>query len=113
MQIEHYEFGRIRIDGRTYRNDVLLWPGQIKSDWWRLEGHLLQVNDVTEALAADPQVLVVGQGDPGNMQVDPALAAHLRAKGVELLTFPTRQACQVINELNGKRRLAAALHLTC
>ena len=113
MQIEHYEFGRIRIDGRTYRNDVLLWPGQIKSDWWRLEGHLLQVHDVTEALAADPQVLVVGQGDPGNMQVDPALAAHLRAKGVELLTFPTRQACQVINELNGKRRLAAALHLTC
>jgi hypothetical protein len=113
MHIDHYKFGLIQIDGQTYRNDVLIWPGQIKSDWWRQEGHLLQLGDVTEALAADPQVLVVGQGDPGNMQVDPALAAHLRAKGVELMAFPTRQACQVINELRGKRRFAAALHLTC
>jgi hypothetical protein len=27
--------------------------------------------------------------------------------------MPTREACRVINSLAGKRRLAAALHLTC
>lgn len=113
MHIDCYEFGLIRIDGKTYRNDVLIWPGQIKSDWWRQEGHLLQLDDVAEALAAAPQVLVVGQGDPGNMQVDPALTAYLRDKGVDLMVFPTKQACQVINELGPRRRLAAALHLTC
>jgi hypothetical protein len=113
MHIDCYEFGLIRIDGQTFKNDLLIWPGRIKSDWWRKEGHLLQLDDVTEALATAPQVLVVGQGDPGHMAVDPALAAYLRDKGVDLMVFPTKEACEVINDLSPKRRLVAALHLTC
>ena len=113
MHIDRYEFGVIEIDGRTFRNDLLIWPGQIKSNWWRRESHFLQLDDVTEALAADPQVLVVGQGAYGRMEVDPVLAAFLQERGIELRAYPTREACQVINDLSGKRRLAAALHLTC
>ncbi len=81
MHIDRYEFGLIVIDGQTFKSDLLIWPGRIKSDWWRREAHLLQLDDVAEALAAPPQVLVVGQGDPGKMQVDPALAAYLRRTG--------------------------------
>lgn len=113
MHIDCYEFGSIRIDGQTFKTDLLIWPGRIKSDWWRKEGHFLQLEDVAEALACAPQVLVVGQGDPGRMEVDPVLAAYLRENGVDLMVFPTKQACQVINELSPKLRLAAALHLTC
>ena len=113
MHIDRYEFGLIVIEGQTFKNDVLIWPGRVKSDWWRQEAHLLQLDDVAEALAANPQVLVVGQGEPGKMQVDPALAAYLQERGVELMAHPTREACRVINDLSGKRRLAAALHLTC
>ena len=58
-------------------------------------------------------MLVVGKGEPGKMQVDPALTAYLQDRGVELMACPTREACRVINGLRGKRRLAAALHLTC
>jgi hypothetical protein len=113
MHVDRYEFGTIVIDGQTFKNDVLIWPGRIKSDWWRREGHFLQLDDVAEALAADPQVLVVGQGAYGRMEVDPVLAAYLKDRGVELLAYPTQEACQVINDLAAKRRLAAALHLTC
>ncbi|OGR05932.1 MAG: hypothetical protein A3K23_05960 [Desulfobacca sp. RBG_16_58_9] len=113
MRVDDYDFGQISIDGRTYRQDLLIWPGHIKSDWWRAEGHLLQIPDVFEALAADPQVLVVGTGQPGRMQVDPGLEAYLREKGIELVVKPTREACLVINQMAGKRRWAAALHLTC
>jgi len=113
MHIDRYEFGLIVIDGRTYRQDLLLWPGHVKSDWWRLEAHLLQLPDVAEALAADPQVLVVGTGQPGRLQVDPELAAYLKERDIHLVTHPTREACQVINQLATQRRLAAALHLTC
>jgi hypothetical protein len=113
MHIDHYEFGLIRIDGQTYRNDILILPGQIKTDWWRKESHFLQLDDVVEALAAAPQVLVVGQGERGLMQVDPGLAAYLRDKGVDLMASTTKEACQLINNLSPKRRLAAALHLTC
>jgi hypothetical protein len=113
MHIDSYEFGQIVIAGRIYRQDVLLWPGCVKSDWWRLEAHLLQLADVAEALASDPQVLVVGSGQPGRLQVDPDLAAYLKDRGIELLVHPTREACRLINDLAPKRRLAAALHLTC
>jgi hypothetical protein len=113
MNIDKYEFGLIVIDGQPYRQDLLIWPDHIKSDWWRLQGHLLQLEDVAEALAAHPEVLVVGMGDQGKMQVDHNLAAHLKGKHIDLVTLPTREACQLINALAGKRRLAAALHLTC
>ena len=113
MHIDGYEFGAIVIDGRTYRSDLLIWPGHLKTDWWRLEGHLLQLPDVAEALAAEPQVLVVGTGAYGNMALDPELVSYLQDKGIDLIDRPTREACHSINELAGKRRLAAALHLTC
>jgi len=113
MHIDSYEFGQIVIDGQTYRQDLLIWPGHIKNDWWRSESHLLQIPDVFEALAANPQVLVVGAGAYGRLAVDPELAAYLKDKGIDLVAKPTGEACQVINQLAGKRRWAAALHLTC
>ena len=39
MHIDRYDFGQIVIDGVTYRQDVLIWPGHIKKDWWRRQGH--------------------------------------------------------------------------
>jgi hypothetical protein len=113
MRIDSYEFGHMVIDGQSYRQDLLIWPGRIKSNWWRLEGHLLQLDDVAEALAADPQVLVVGTGNPGNLRVDPALEAYLQDRGIDTIVRPTREAVPLINDLVGRRRLAAALHLTC
>ncbi|MEJ5328999.1 MAG: MTH938/NDUFAF3 family protein [Desulfobaccales bacterium] len=113
MHIDSYDFGHIVIDGVSYRQDVLLWPGGLNPNWWRRHAHLLLLEDVAEALAAGPEVLVVGQGQPGRLEVDPALAAYLRERQIDLVALPTREACRVINSLAGKRRLAAALHLTC
>jgi hypothetical protein len=113
MHIDSYDFGHIVIDGKTYSQDLLIWPGHIKSDWWRAESHLLQTPDVFEALAADLQVLVVGTGAYGRMEVDRELATYLREKGIELLAKPTREACLAINQMPQNRRWAAALHLTC
>ena len=113
MHIDSYDFGRIVIDGHSYQQDLLIWPGHIKSDWWRGEAHLLQIPDVFEALAADIQVLVVGSGQPGRMEVAPELAAYLKEKDIELVAKPTREACLVIIQMTEKRRWAAALHLTC
>jgi len=113
MHIDSYEFGQIVIDARTYRTDLLIWPGQIKSDWWRSEGHLLQIPDVFEALAAAPQILVVGTGAYGRMEVDRELTAYLHDKGIDLMARPTGEACRFINQLTGSRPWAAALHLTC
>ncbi len=73
----------------------------------------MQIPDVAGALAAKPEVLIVGKGQPGKMQVDPELAEYLRENRIELIEVPTAQACTTYNAMAGKRRVAAALHLTC
>jgi hypothetical protein len=113
MHIDSYNFGVIVIDGRTYRQDLLIWPGTIKSDWWRGQSHLLELADLSEALDAGPETLVVGTGAYGNMKLDPALEEHLRRQDINLVAKPTGAAVQTINALSGKTRLAVALHLTC
>jgi hypothetical protein len=113
MQIEAYEFGRIVVDGRTFTQDIILLPTGIQESWWRQEGHRLQVVDIPEVLAAKPEVLIVGQGQPGRMRVDGELADYLRTQGIALIEQPTAQACQTYNRLAKSRRVAAAFHLTC
>ncbi|MBW1916528.1 MAG: hypothetical protein JRI57_00690 [Deltaproteobacteria bacterium] len=113
MQIEAYDFGQIIIDGRTYRQDVLILPDRVRDDWWRQHSHLLQVQDVQEALNAGIEILVVGTGMPGRMQVDKALEDYLRKHKIKLVTLPTREACARFNQLSGSRKVAAAFHLTC
>ncbi|MFP3868553.1 MAG: Mth938-like domain-containing protein [Desulfobacteraceae bacterium] len=113
MQIEAYDFGQIVIDGKTYRQDVLILPDRVKDDWWRQQSHLLQLQDVQEALKAGIEILVVGTGMPGQMRVDKALEDHLRQNNIELVTLPTREACDRFNQLSKSRKAAAAFHLTC
>jgi len=114
--IEGYEFGRILIDGKTYRADLLILPDGIHPDWWRQEGHALAVVDLWELTQCEPlpEVLVVGTGSHGRMVVLPETEQWLKENGVELRALPTAEACKVYNALVEKGvRAAAALHLTC
>lgn len=35
MNIEHYEFGKITIDGISYFSDIIIYPDHIEDEWWR------------------------------------------------------------------------------
>jgi hypothetical protein len=113
VTIESYRFGRIKVDGREYRTDLLLLPDRILDSWWRREGHNLCLEDLEQALASRPEVLVIGQGKPGLMKVPAELAGELRRRGIEVFAAPTEQAVQEYNRLREGRRTVAALHLTC
>ena len=111
--IDRYSFGRITIDGKDYRADLILLPDRVLGSWWRKEGHNLCLEDLGEALAVKPEVLVVGQGRPGLMKVPKALVEDLERRGIEVRVAPTEQAVRTYNELAGKRKVVAALPLTC
>jgi hypothetical protein len=113
MHIDSYEFGRIVVDGRAFSQDLILLPDGIQDSWRRLESHRLQLPDVAAALALRPEVLIVGQGQPGKMRVDEALGQYLKENQIELIEVPTAQACTLFNTLAAGRKVAAALHLTC
>lgn len=114
MKIDGYSFGNIRIDGLDYHSDVIVYPDRVDDKWWRKEGHLLQMEDLTEILALKPAVLLVGQGLPGLMRVEAKVVDHCRKTGIALISLPTSEAVKKYNALKEKKPLTvAALHLTC
>jgi len=111
--IEHYGFGRVTVEGREYRSDLIVLPDRVLDSWWRQEGHCLCLQDLEEALRCRPEALVIGQGQPGLMKVPPELAAELGRRGIQLFVEPTARAVAEYNRLCGGKKTVAALHLTC
>ncbi len=114
MHIDDYCFGDIDIQGRHYDSDVIVTPETVIDGWWRQHGHRLGTDDLDPALAADPEVLVVGTGFHGRMAVPAATREALAARGITLVCARTGEAVQRFNRLqHGGARVVAALHLTC
>jgi len=113
MRIQSYRFGEIVIEGERYTDDVVVFPERVRAGWWRKEGHLLQLDDLKEALEGEVEALIVGTGAQQCMKVASEVVSQTKKAGVELLAFDTRTACQTFNQLVGKRKVVAVLHLTC
>ena len=113
MMINSYDFGRVTVDGKRYSTDLLVFPDKIKAGWRRKEGHSLQIQDLTEVLETKPDVLVVGTGYSGLMDVPPETRAHIESEGIELVVQKTSEACKTFNHVVESRTVVAALHLTC
>jgi hypothetical protein len=120
MEIGHYFFGNITINGRGYTSDVIIYPDRVDSSWWRKEGHNLHVEDLKDVLKAQPDILVIGTGAYGVMRVPKKIVAYLESKGIKMHALKTGEAVDLFNKLqsktgeNGKAEIViAALHLTC
>lgn len=113
MRIEHYSFGRIVIDGKTYTSDVIIYPGRVDAFWWRKEGHNLQVADLSDIIRAEPDVLIVGTGHSGAMSVSEETIGFVGSRGIEMKVERTAKAVELYNSLGKYNKVIAALHLTC
>ncbi len=112
MEITHYSFGKITIDGKTYTSDLLIYPDRIDAAWWRKEGHSLAVEDLQAVLDAKPDLLIIGTGYYGFMAVPSETLQRLRSQGIDVMTEKTDKAVELFNS-SPQRNVAAAFHLTC
>jgi len=113
MKIDHYSFGKIVINSKTYTSDVIIYPDHLDSSWWRKEGHYLQPVDLEKALNAKPDLLIIGTGYSGVMVVPDGTILFIKSKGVEALVERTEKAVELYNTLSKAKKVVAALHLTC
>ena len=113
-RIESYSFGEIVINGKTFRQDVIVFPHRIIDSWWRKQGHSLCMDDLRDVLDSDVETLVVGTGAYGVMSVPREVKDALGERGIECVAKRTKEATEVFNELidHGKA-VAGAFHLTC
>ena len=114
MQISDYEFGKIAIEGQTYTSDVIITPEKVTDSWWRKEGHNLHIHDLGEVIVIKPEILVIGTGYYGRMQVPEKTRQYLQNQGIDVREAKTGDAVTVFNQLQQDcARIVAALHLTC
>lgn len=114
MRITAYEFGRIAVADKTYTSDVIIAPERVIDAWWRKEGHNLQIEDLDDIVNAKPDMLIIGTGYYGRMQVPDETKQYLEEQGIKVLQAKTPDAVTEFNQLQKEyARIVAALHLTC
>lgn len=116
MKINSYSFGRIIIDGREYTRDVIIrqLADEVKSNWWRARSHFLAMEDIEDVLSPIPDILIIGQGDPGLMEVGDDVKDFCKTHNIKLYIMPTAEAVHKFNTYSEQgENVVAALHLTC
>jgi len=112
--IDSYSFGRITVDGKTYTNDVVIFPdNSILSPWWRKTGHLLELADIEQLIAMSPDSIVAGTGANGLMAVADDLRSYLDRHNIPFIAVPTAEAVRYFNDRAVKETIGGCFHLTC
>ncbi|MGQ9673485.1 MAG: Mth938-like domain-containing protein [Candidatus Aminicenantales bacterium] len=111
--IESYKFGAMVVDGKTYTADLILLPDRTISSWWRKEGHRLCLDDLSDVLAEEIEVFVIGTGFYGLMKILPEVRHAFQAKGIALFAEKTAKAVGIFNKMADFKRTAGGFHLTC
>jgi len=114
MFIDGYRFGKMVVQGVEHDSDLLIHCHEVLPRWWRIEGHRLSLKDLEWVLARRPDVLVIGQGYFGRMEVPQALVRQLESRDLGVRAATTRKAVQQYNSLVKEGLdVAGAFHLTC
>jgi len=111
--IDSYQLGLIMVNGKKYTSDVIIFPDRVRHNWWRKRGHQLCLEDIAEVIAENPEVLIVGTGVSGLVEVLPEVKQVIDARGIKLIVETTDKACNIYNQLSRFQKVVIALHLTC
>jgi hypothetical protein len=88
-------------------------PERVVANWWRKDGHRLDIDDLQGVLDVVPEVLVVGTGAFGRMKVPKETRQAIADAGIGLRIARTGEAWQIYNDLREDRPTAGAFHLAC
>lgn len=114
MKIEKYEFGKIIIDGKIYTNDLIIFPNKIKQNWYRKEGHSLCIEDIKDVLDYKPEILIIGTGYSGVMDVPKNVIEEIEKLKITTIIKTTQEAVKLFNKyIEENKKVIFAVHLTC
>lgn len=110
--IDHYEFGKIVVSGKTYKSDIVIMSdGSIQPG--PEDMHYVLEEEIDHILnMPELKTLVIGTGAEGNGRLRKKLIRKVEAKGITLKMMLTGEAMKMLNE-TPKAGLVAMLHLNC
>lgn len=119
--ITHISWGQIEVsvDGQTLSfKDCKIWPGGATEWDWTLTGthHRpgIQVADLQEVLAHDPDVIILSRGMQRRLQTTSQVEEHLSQLNIPYHIKETNQAVELFNALAQEGKCPGGLfHSTC
>lgn len=113
-RIDSCSFGSLVINGKTYTDDLVIYPdGKIMESWRRKRGHQLSIDDLRQLIDSSPEVIVVGTGVSGGVKPDKNIELDLAKLGIEFIAATNEKIVNVYNALAPGKRVGAGFHLTC
>ena len=117
MNARLVKFGEIEVEGKRYTHDVVIDRGKVRK---RKKGPSKQFREKfghTPLLAMEEipwggKRLIIGTGAHGALPVMDEVLAEAKRRGIEVITAPTLEVCQLLKETK-KGRAYAVLHCTC
>ena len=116
MLIDFYDFGRIKIDGKFYEKDVIIFLDRVFSPWIKKTGHYIDVEEllsIPDLLKDNPELVIIGTGYDGVTKVDSSAENFLKSTGIEVIIQKTIEAWKTYNEMSKNKKVVALFHLTC
>ena len=116
MRFEDFSFGSIRIDGVTYKYDVVIDRGEIRKRKKKPSKQFREVFghtplSVGEKIPWKCRRLVIGTGE-GALSVMPEVKQEAKRRKVKLLVVPTAEAIKALQD-EQPADSNAILHVTC
>lgn len=109
--ISSYSFGKIVVEGKEFREDVVVSKSSVES-WWRKQSHNVEPADVKAVVEKRPAIVVIGTGYSGVMRVSEETKRFIEGTGIKLVVEKTAEAVKTFNQTKEKDKVAL-LHLTC
>jgi len=116
MQISHFTFGVLEIDGVTYEHDLVIDHGEIRKRKKKASKKFRDAFGHTP-LSLEENIpwqctrLVIGTGAYGRLPIMDDVKRKAGERGVELIVLPTAEAIEVLQR--GPKKTNAVLHITC
>ena len=117
--INSTEFGNIVIDDKKYNQVLIVGDSIIERDYNKLKelfgtSHKIGEWEVKELLKEKPEIIVIGIGQSGAMEVDKGFVNNMKEKNIELITAQTPEAIEIYNEkVKAGKKVNALIHTTC
>ena len=117
MNARLVKFGEIEVEGKRYTHDVVIDRGKVRK---RKKGPSKQFREKfghtplssREEIPWGGERLIIGTSAHGALPVTDEVLAEAKRRGIEVITAPTLEVCQLLKETK-KGRAYAVLHCTC
>jgi len=111
VRIDSLKYGEIRIDGKDYYSDVVVWwDGKIELV---VKTHQFGMNELLNLLKKNPEMVVVGTGIEGCVEILEEVTQEMENMELMLFVENSSNALEIFNALVSEGKKAVAfIHVT-